>query len=80
MKWNLRGRIPSLSLLGWCVLTSTVANVAIAGMLAWFLFSRPVVRTEEHGIVEVRGAVEVDGTVAVENTRKGAVDVRIVGR
>jgi hypothetical protein len=55
------GRMTPLS---WCIVASTAANVAIAAMVAWFLFAGPIVRVR--GYVSVAGPVEVDGTVVTK--------------
>jgi hypothetical protein len=48
-----------MTLLSWCVVVSTIANVLIATMLGWFLLATPSVRIT--GDVSVHGGVRVNG-------------------
>src|SRR4051812_20272777 len=62
--------------LSWCIVISAVANVATAGMIAWFLLSRPYVHVA--GAVNVSGSVQVDGgTVEVKPAKHAIQKVEI---
>lgn len=57
--------------LTWCLIVSTVANVATAGMVAWFLAAKPFVHVS--GGVSIYGGVHVDGGSIDVNTDKDVI-------
>jgi opacity protein-like surface antigen len=62
----------NLTPLSWCIVISTIANVATATMVGWFLLARPDVHVS--GGVSVYGGVRVEGgTVEVTPVDKDAI-------